>query len=104
MTLQEAMEYIRREDPEYFDYMTRVMSDGIGTEEPIVITGHHEHLDLAGSKRTACRACHAQIWLSPWALEIIAKRGERTTIVLCQPCGLHLQRVQEVDNDREDCD
>lgn len=95
MTLQEAMEYIRRKDPEHFDYMARAMSDGIGAEEAIAITGYHKHLDLVGSKQATCKTCHAQIWLSPWALEVIAKRGDRKTIVLCKPCGLRLQQVQE---------
>jgi hypothetical protein len=95
MTFQEAMELIHREDPKYFEHMGESMEKSTAETGTVVLIAGPKPFGIVGSKRAECMTCAAKLWLSPWSLEMLEKRGDRRTIILCESCGTKLQRMMD---------
>jgi hypothetical protein len=54
--------------------------------EPMVICAGPDSFGVIGAMQTQCARCDALVWLSPSTQELLAKRGNLATEVICVLC------------------
>jgi hypothetical protein len=65
----------------------RIAGDAVAeTDEELVVVASN-NCGIIGAKPANC-GCGTEVWLSPSTLEMMAKRGNRPTKIMCLPCVL----------------
>lgn len=63
-------------------------SDDLDKDEAMTVVAGHDSGGVIGSIQSKCGGCGSLVWLSPSTQEMMAKRGDGTTLIRCLDCVL----------------
>jgi hypothetical protein len=93
-TEREALRKALRENPEAAAILHHLVisgriktPDSLDPTEPLNVICGPDHGGITGSKQDKC-GCGAVIWLSPSTQEMLTKRGQSPSKLLCPECAV----------------
>jgi hypothetical protein len=83
------------ENPKLHDRLRMMFNRGkLGTEadippdEELVVVAAMDHGGIFGAKQVSCSECPAKVWIAPSTQEMLSRRGDAPTKIVCTLCVL----------------